>query len=117
MERTAAYGDRKKHGPLASVTKAEIVDRIAAGTGLTKLETEAVINGFIHTVKDALLRDERVDLRGFGCFLVQERAPRSARNPRTNQPIAVPASHVPVFRASKEFRRQIDTQLNQPRLK
>jgi nucleoid DNA-binding protein len=90
------------------VTKAEIVERIAAGTGLTKLETEAVVNGFLHTVKDAMLRSERVDLRGFGCFLVQERAPRSARNPRTNEPIAVPASHIPVFKASREFRRKVD---------
>ncbi|MBO6576307.1 MAG: integration host factor subunit beta [Rhodothermales bacterium] len=94
------------------MTKADIVERIAAGTGLTKLETEAVVNGFIHTVKDAMLHNERVDLRGFGCFLVQERAPRSARNPRTNQPIAVPASAVPVFKPSKEFRKQVDLRVN-----
>lgn len=93
------------------MTKADIVERIAAGTGLTKLETEAVVNGFIHTVKDAMMQNERVDLRGFGCFLVQERAPRSARNPRTNEPIAVPASHIPVFKPSKEFRRQVDLQV------
>jgi nucleoid DNA-binding protein len=94
-----------------SVTKADIIERIAAGTGLTRLETEAVVNGFIHTVKDALLQNERVDLRGFGCFLVQERAARSARNPRTNQPIAVPASSLPVFKPSKEFRKEVDLRL------
>jgi nucleoid DNA-binding protein len=90
------------------VTKADIVERIAAGTGLTKLETEAVVNGFIHTVKDAMMRNERVDLRGFGCFLVQERAPRAARNPRTNEPVPVPATRIPSFKPSKEFRKQVD---------
>lgn len=93
------------------MTKADIVERIAAGTGLTKLETEAVVNGFLHTVKDAMMANQRVDLRGFGSFQVQSRAPRSARNPRTNQPVAVPASFVPVFKPSKEFRKQVDEEL------
>lgn len=90
------------------MTKADIIERVAAGTGLTKVETEAVVNGVIHTVKEAILRGERVDLRGFGSFMAQERAPRSARNPRTNEPIAVPSAYVPVFKPSKEFRRQVD---------
>jgi nucleoid DNA-binding protein len=94
------------------VTKADIVERISEGTGLTKVETEAVINGFIHTLKNAMAEGERVDLRGFGTFLVQHRAPRTARNPRTNEPIAVPAAHIPVFKASKEFRRSVDIQFS-----
>lgn len=94
------------------MTKADIIDTVAAGTGLTKVETEAVVNGFIHTVKEALLRGERVDLRGFGTFLVQERAARSARNPRTNEPIAVPSAAVPHFKPSKEFRRMVDATSN-----
>jgi nucleoid DNA-binding protein len=93
------------------VTKADIIDRVAAGTGLTKVETEAVVNGFIHSVKDAVLRNERVDLRGFGSFMAQERAARSARNPRTNEPVAVPSAFVPVFKPSREFRRQVDDRL------
>ena len=98
------------------MTKADIVERIAAGTGLTKLETEAVVNGFLHTVKDAMTRNERVDLRGFGSFQVQERAARTARNPRTNTPVAVPASFAPVFKPSKEFRKQVDTSVGSPDL-
>jgi nucleoid DNA-binding protein len=93
------------------VTKADIIDRVAAGTGLTKVETEAVVNGFIHTVKEAVRRNERIDLRGFGSFMAQERAPRSARNPRTNEPVAVPSAHVPVFKPSREFRNQVDESL------
>jgi nucleoid DNA-binding protein len=94
------------------VTKADIVERIAEGTGLTKVETEAVINGFIHTLKNAMAEGERVDLRGFGTFLVQYRAPRTARNPRTNEPVPVPETHIPIFKASKEFRRSVDLQFS-----
>jgi DNA-binding protein HU-beta len=93
------------------VTKADIIERISSGTGLTKLETEAVVNGFVSTVKGALLQGERVDLRGFGSFTVQHRAARTARNPRTNQPVHVPASYVPLFKPSKEFRKDVDRRM------
>ncbi len=90
------------------VTKADIIDKVSSGTGLTKLETEAVVNGFISVVKEELLEGGRVDLRGFGAFTVQHRAARTARNPRTNTPVPVPASTIPVFKASKEFRKEVD---------
>jgi len=90
------------------VTKADIIDQISAGTGLTKLETEAVVNGFISVVKSELKGGGRIDLRGFGSFTVQHRAARTARNPRTNTPVHVPATNIPAFKASKEFRREVD---------
>jgi nucleoid DNA-binding protein len=90
------------------VTKADIIDKISEGTGLTKMETEAVVNGFITVVKSEMLRGGRVDLRGFGAFTVQHRAARTARNPRTNTPVHVPASTIPVFKPSKEFRKEVD---------
>lgn len=90
------------------MTKADIIDQISAGTGLTKLETEAVVNGFITVVKSEMLRGGRVDLRGFGAFTVQHRAARTARNPRTNTPVHVAASTIPVFKPSKEFRKEVD---------
>lgn len=96
------------HIPDILVTKADIIERVSSGTGLTKLETEAVVNGFISIVKDSLLDGERVDLRGFGSFGVQHRAARTARNPRTNQPVHVPATYVPFFKPSREFRKNVD---------
>ncbi len=96
------------HIPDILVTKAYIIERISSGTGLTKLETEAVVNGFISIVKESLLDGERVDLRGFGSFGVQHRAARTARNPRTNQPVHVPATYVPFFKPSREFRKNVD---------
>jgi nucleoid DNA-binding protein len=90
------------------VTKADIVDRIAAGTGLTKLETEAVVDGFIYTVIEALERGDSVELRGFGSFRVRERAARTARNPQTDEVIDVPRQFLPHFKPSKEFRRAVN---------
>lgn len=90
------------------MTKADIVDRIAAGTGLTKLETEAVVDGFVITVMEALEGGDSVELRGFGSFRVRERAARMARNPQTDEPIEVPRQFVPSFKPSQEFRRVVN---------
>jgi len=86
------------------VTKADIVDRIAEGTGLTKLETEAVVDGFVITVMEALEAGGSIELRGFGSFRVRERAARMARNPQTDEPIEVPRQFVPAFKPSRQFR-------------
>lgn len=90
------------------MTKADIVDRIAAGTGLTKIETEAVVNGFIATVVQALKEGDTIEIRGFGSFRVQHRAARVARNPRTNEEVEVADRYVPILRVSKELRDAVD---------
>lgn len=90
------------------MTKADIVDRIAAGTGLTKLETEAVVDGFVYTVMEALAEGHSVELRGFGSFRIRERAARSARNPQTNEVMEIPRRFVPVFKPAAEFRRAVN---------
>ncbi len=94
------------------MTKADIVDRIAEGTGLTKTETEAVINGFMAIVKSAITEGEAVYLRGFGTFKAQRRAPRTARNPRTNEEVRVKERVLPVFKASQEFRDAVQSRVN-----
>lgn len=90
------------------MTKADIIDRIATGTGLTKIETEAVVNGFITCVADALESGEGLELRGFGSFRVQFRKARKARNPRTNEEVRIGPRYVPVFRPSKDLREAVD---------
>ena len=94
--------------PRSPMTKAQIVDRIADATGLTKLETEAVVDGFMHTVIEAVIEGEGVELRGFGSFRAQHRAARTARNPRTNEPVPVAARTLPVFRPAAEFKRLVE---------
>lgn len=89
------------------MNKADIVDRVARGTGLTKLETEAVVDGFLTTLRGALEAGERVELRGFGVFDVRPRAARALRTPGSDEVVEVPAHHAPVFRPARELKRRV----------
>lgn len=86
------------------ISKTQIVDIVAEGTGLTKVETTAVIDGFLATIKWAVSNDASVTLRGFGGFNPVQRRARVTRNPRTGERIDVPAYRAVVFRPSKELR-------------
>lgn len=94
------------------MTKSDIVDIIAASTGISKIETEAVVKGFLETVIASLSKGETIELRGFGTFKTVRRAPRIARNPKTNQEVTVPAQVVPVLKVSKEFRAVVQKSLS-----
>lgn len=94
------------------MTKADIVEIIAESTGLSKVETEAVVKGFLDTVIDAMKRGEAIELRGFGSFKVVKRAQRVARNPKTNEEVIVPEQYVPTLKISKEFKRAVDEALD-----
>lgn len=86
------------------MTKADIVDVIASGTGLTKVETEAVVDGFIQTVIASLRDGKNIEIRGFGSFKVKKRKGRIARNPRTGDQVQVAEHYVPIFKVSKDLK-------------
>jgi DNA-binding protein HU-beta len=90
------------------VTKADIVSSVADATGLTKLETEAVVDGFMVSIVEAMKAGDSVELRGFGSFRVRTRPARMARNPRTGEQVRVDERLVPVFRVSRELTRSIN---------
>jgi DNA-binding protein HU-beta len=90
------------------MTKADIVDKVAAGTGLTKLETEAIIEGFFKTVIEALKEGRGIEIRGFGSYKVKKKNARQARNPKTGEQVFVPAHYVPTFKFSKDFKEMVD---------
>ena len=69
------------------MTKQEIVDIVSDATGLTKVETETIMNGVMMTIIDSLARNEKVELRGFGTFGIKHRMPKKARNPGTGEPV------------------------------
>ena len=69
------------------MTKQNIIDIVSDATGLTKVETEAVMNGVMKTIIDSLAENDRVELRGFGTFGVKHRMPKKARNPGTGDAI------------------------------
>jgi DNA-binding protein HU-beta len=93
------------------VTKADIVDVIASATGLTKVETEAVVDGFITTVIGAMRDGKNIEIRGFGSFKVKKRKSRVARNPRTGAQVTVDEHFVPTFKVSKEMKQIVNENL------
>ncbi len=93
------------------MTKADIVDKIASATGLTKVETEVVVDGFIKTVIEALTEGKHIEIRGFGTFKVKKRKPRIARNPRTGEPVPLDEHYVPILKVSRELRERVDNNL------
>jgi len=86
------------------MTKADIVDKVAIGTGLTKLETEAIIEGFFKTVIESLKEGRGIEIRGFGSYKVKKKNARHARNPKTGEQVEVPEHFVPTFKFSKDFK-------------
>jgi DNA-binding protein HU-beta len=90
------------------LTKADIVNIIAEGTGLTKVETQAVVDGFLASLTYALKQGESVDFRGFGSFKVTERKARRGRNPKTGEEMIIPKHKTPVFRCSKDLKRYLN---------
>ena len=93
------------------MTKNEIVNKVASATGLTKVETEAVLEGILSTVVEAMSEGTRVDIRGFGSFLVKKKESRSARNPATNEIIFLKERYVPSFKVSKILKEKINKSL------
>jgi DNA-binding protein HU-beta len=95
------------------MTKADIVDKVAGGTGLTKLETEAIIEGFFATVIDALREGHGIEIRGFGSYKVKKKNPRNARNPKTGEKVFVDEHYVPTFKFSKEFKERVNVGMSE----
>ncbi|WP_278686998.1 HU family DNA-binding protein [Alistipes finegoldii] len=89
------------------MTKADIVSRIIEQTGVEKATALAVVESFMEQVKNALTDGESVYLRGFGTFLIKQRAAKTARNISTNTTIIVPAHSMPAFKPSTEFASKI----------
>ena len=83
------------------MNKTELINSIAAKSGLNKKNSEAALNAFISSVEEALKESDKVVLVGFGTFEVRKRAARKGRNPQTKEEITIPESKAPVFKAGK----------------
>ena len=86
------------------MTKADLVDKIAAKANLTKASAERSLNAFLDAVKDVLASEGKLALAGFGTFAVESRQERKGRNPRTGAEIKIPASKVVKFRPGKTLK-------------
>ncbi len=97
-----------------AMTKADLVEEVheAIGPGVTKKDCAAVVDAFLNAIKRAIADGEHIEIRGFGTFKVRERRTRMARNPRTGEPVKVPARAVPVFKPSKLFKEDVDENID-----
>ncbi len=86
------------------MNKTELIASVAEKSGLTKKDTERVINATFETITASLAEGNKVQLSGFGIFEVKTREARVGRNPRTKETIQIPASRQPAFKASKALK-------------
>lgn len=86
------------------MTKADLIEKVAKDTKLTKKDSEKAINAVIGAVSSALAKGDKVSLVGFGSFEVRKREARKGRNPQTGAEIKIAARKVPVFRAGKALK-------------
>ncbi len=91
------------------MTKSVLIEKIAEKVkGLTKKQTEVVVETVFENIKDALAKGEKVEIRGFGNFKLRSRKARKARNPKTGESVEVPPKKVPYFKVGKELREMIN---------
>ncbi len=92
----------------ASMTKAELVEEVSRASDLTKKHSEVIVDTVFETIKDALRRGEKIELRGFGSFRLRRRDSRRGRNPKTGDRVDVPPKRVPYFKPGKELKDRIN---------
>ncbi len=93
------------------MTKAEIVAEIANKTGVEKIAVQSVVETMMETIKNAMTNDENVYLRGFGSFIIKERAEKTGRNISKNTTIVIPAHKIPAFKPAKSFVNEVKENL------
>ena len=86
------------------MNKTELINAIAEESQLTKAQAKAALEAFISTVNNALVNEDKVQIVGFGSFEIKNRPARTARNPRTGEPVEIAASKSPVFKAGKTLK-------------
>ena len=89
------------------MNKSELISEVAEKAGMTKKDTEKVVNAVFESVTDALTKGEKVQLIGFGTFDLRTRKAREGRNPATGDVIQIPQATVPVFKAGKALKESV----------
>ena len=89
------------------MNKSELVAAMAEKSGLSRKHCEAALDAFVAATGEALKNGSKVHLVGFGTFEVKERAARTGRNPRTREPVDIPATRQPTFRPGKALKETV----------
>lgn len=91
------------------MNKTDMINAMAAKTGLSKKDSEASLNAFIEVVTDGIAKGEKIQLVGFGTFEVSERSARTGRNPQTGKEITIPAKMSPRFKAGAVLKKAAES--------
>ena len=87
----------------------ELIDKVAGQAGLSKSDTEKAVNSLITVVESAVAANDKVTLPGFGAWSRTQRAARTGRNPRTGEPVQIPASKAVKFSVGADFKKKVNS--------
>ncbi|MGI6038704.1 MAG: HU family DNA-binding protein [Clostridiales bacterium] len=90
------------------MNKTDFVKAIAEKADFSKKDAEKALNAVLDVITEALAEGDRIQLVGFGSFEVRDRAARMGHNPRTKEPIEIPATRLPVFKPGKALKSAVD---------
>lgn len=90
------------------MTKSDLVEKLTQKTNLTKKKVEAVVNCVFDSMFEALVRSDRIEIRGFGSWYVKDYKSYTGRNPKTGASVSVPDKKLPFFKVGKELKKKID---------
>lgn len=91
------------------MTKRDLIEEVVKlYPRFSRRDAEIMVNAVFESMTDALLRDERIEIRGFGSFVVKHRQAREGRNPKTGEVVSVAAKRVPFFKVGKELKLRVD---------
>ncbi|MBX7145246.1 MAG: integration host factor subunit beta [Oligoflexia bacterium] len=90
------------------MNKSELIEKLAARSGLNVMQSEEVVNLIYKKMRDTMVNGGRIEIRGFGSFVVKEYQAYQGRNPKTGEKISVPPKKLPFFKVGKELKERID---------
>ena len=90
------------------MNKSELIEIISQKSGMTKKKAEDVVNLIFDSMTDALVKNERIEIRGFGSFVNRTYGAYTGRNPRTSESIQVNPKRLPYFKVGKELKERVD---------
>ena len=97
------------------MTKHDLIEEVAKRyPRYSRHDAEVIVNSVFDSMADALHQGERIEIRGFGSFVVKQRQAREGRNPKTGRIVSVPAKRIPFFKVGKELKLRVDGKLPSP---
>lgn len=90
------------------MNKSELIEKLALKTGISLVQAEEIVALAINKMRDTMAKGGRIEIRGFGSFVVKQYGSYQGRNPKTGTPIPVPSKKLPFFKVGKELKERID---------